>query len=200
VEQDIAQYYAAKNPGEVQVLGVDLWNGTAAQLGNFRVVTGATFPLLLSGASATGGDVELLYGTYDNYVVLNKQRVVRYHAALAWPHGDRYHPDEIRASVDSLVAANVGVPTESASGVSLAASPNPLRERARITLTLADAVPDADVTVLDITGRVRATLHRGPLAAGRHELAWDTRAAPGIYLVRARLGARSHELRVAVVR
>jgi len=200
VQQDIAQYYANRNPGQVQVLGVDLWNGSLAQLGNFGALTGATYPLLLNGASATGGNVELLYGTYDNYIVLNKQRVVRYHAALAWPHGNRYHLNEIRACVDSLVANTVGVPPGVPGGVALAAGPNPVRGPARITLSVPLAIDDAEVEVLDVAGRVRATLHRGLLAAGRHELVWEARVQPGVYLVRARLAGQVHHARVIVLR
>jgi len=206
VEQDVSEYYAARNPGQVQVLGVDLWNGTAAQLGNFRAVTGASFPLLLNGATATGGDVELLYGTYDNYIVLNPQRVVRYHAALFWPHGNRYHVDEIRACVDSLVTSNVDVPPAPVGELALRVCPNPARAGTRVSLSLPEAIAHAEVTVLDIAGRAVATLHRGPLAAGRHELPWPAvgergvAIAPGVYLVRARLDGERRTIRVAVTR
>jgi len=91
VQANVAQYYEANHPGQVQVIGVDEWNGTAAQLRSFKSQTGVTFPLLLNGASATGGNFATLYGTYDNYVVVNKQGIVRYHAALAWPLVNRYH-------------------------------------------------------------------------------------------------------------
>lgn len=206
MEQDIAQYYAGRNPGQVQVLGVDLWNGSAAQLGNFKGVTGATYPLLLNGASPTGGNVEALYGTYDNYIVLSRQGVVRYHAALVWPHGDRYHLDEIRGSVDSLVTSDVGVPPAPGGQISLSASPNPARDGTRVELSLPASAGEADVSVLDLAGRLRATLHRGPLGSGRHVLRWDARdaggapVAAGIYLVQARLDRVTRVLRVAVIR
>ena len=67
MQQDIAAHYTASFPGQVQVLGVDLWNGTPAQLTSFQQQTGATYPLALQGAAAAGGNLELLYGTYDNY-------------------------------------------------------------------------------------------------------------------------------------
>ena len=59
----------------MQVIGVDTWNGTQAQLRSFKNTTGATYPLLLNGGLATGGNVEALYGTYDNYIVINKQGI-----------------------------------------------------------------------------------------------------------------------------
>lgn len=205
MQQDIAAHYAATRPGEVQVLGVDLWNGTAAQVNAFRNTTGATYPLLLNGASFTGGNVDQLYGPYDNYIVLNKQRIVRYHAARQWPHGNRYHLNEIRACVDSLVSALVDVPP-SASPLTLHASPNPAPGASVIALALPAAVPEAALEVYDLAGRVVATPWRGPLAAGRHEWRWDGRDAGGhplpaaVYLVRARLGAAARTLRLVLVR
>jgi hypothetical protein len=86
------------------VLGPDLYNGNSAQLTGFRDQTGATFPLLLNGASGAGNEnLFIPYGQYDNYVVINKQGIIRYHAYDLWSHGNRYHLDEIRAAVDSLV-------------------------------------------------------------------------------------------------
>ena len=136
MQQDLWQHYNTVSPGQVQVLGVDLWNGTASGLNSFKTQTGATYPLLLNGATATGGNVSTLYGTYDNYVVLNKQGIVRYHAALAWPHGNRYHLNEIRATVDSLVAGFLDAPPTRPSSFAIAASPNPVRGRTTITLAL----------------------------------------------------------------
>jgi hypothetical protein len=206
VQRDIQAHYQATKPGEVQVLGVDLWNGTAAQLNTFRTQTGATYPLLLNGATATGGNVQSLYGTYDNYIVLNKQRIVRYHAALQWPHGNRYHLNEIRACVDTLVSALVDVPVTEAPPLSLTAGPNPSRGASRIVATLPVAVEEAAVEVIDITGRVVATPWRGPLSAGRHEWRWDARdargaaVAAGVYLVRARFGRDARVLRLVMTR
>ncbi len=206
MQSDIAQHYASTHPGQVQVLGVDLWNGTPAQVNSFRTSTGATYPLLMQGASPTGGDVQSLYGTYDNYVVLNKQGIVRYHAALGWPHGNRYHLNEIRACVDSLVMSLVDVPAGSFPSARLSASPNPVRVSTAITVALPNAVSDADIGVFDAAGRRIATPWRGALAAGRHEVVWDGRSvaggpAPvGLYFVRARLGGDVRTLRLAVMR
>lgn len=206
MQQDLAAYYEATRPGEVQVLGVDLWNGTAAQVNTFRTQTGATYPLLLNGASATGGNVQTLYGTYDNYIVLNKQRIVRYHAALQWPHGNRYHLNEIRACVDSLVSPLVDAPPGDASPLSLAASPNPARGACVIAATLPSAVADAAVKVHDVAGRRVATPWRGPLAAGRHEWRFEARGADGaplpagVYLVRARFGSATRTIRMVFAR
>jgi len=208
VQNDIHQYYTTNHPGEVQVIGVDTWNGTQAGLRNFKNATGATYPLLLNGALATGGNVEILYGTYDNYIVINKQGIVRYHAADIWPHGNRYHLNEIRATVDSLVAPTVDVgPAPGGAGLALRAAPNPFVSGTEITFSHAEteALP-VTVTVHDAAGRRIATLHDGSLAPGARRLSWDGRDArgepvrAGVYLVRAAWPGQALTRRIVRVR
>ncbi len=207
MQQDVQNYYATRNPGEVQVIGVDLWNGSFGQLTGFRNQTGVTFPLLLLGATATGGNVQTLYGTYDNYVVISKQGKVRYHAALTWPHGDRYHLDEIRGAVDTLVTPTAGVEEGfSLERGGLRVSPNPFRTSTSVEFAApAGAAADGDVAVLDLQGRRVATLWRGPVGQGGVRVSWSGatdagHAAPGVYLVRARIGDRVWRRRVVMFR
>jgi hypothetical protein len=191
----------------VQVIGVDTYNGTEAQLRNFKNVTGATYPLLLNGSLATGGNVEILYGTYDNYIVINKQGIVRYHAADIWPHGNRYHLNEIRGAVDSLVTPTVDVePGPGASGFSLSAAPNPFRGAAQIAFAHGESSALlATVTVHDLAGRRIVTLHDGPVTAGVRRVSWsglDSRGEPmrpGVYLVRAAWPGRVLTCRIVSV-
>jgi len=212
VEQNISQYYQAMRPGEVQVLGVDLYNGTPQQLQGFKNQTGATYPLLLLGATSTGGNVADLYCSgisipYDNYVVINKQGIVRYHAALRWPHGNRYHLDEIRGCVDSLVTPTVGVGEGSLPGLTLSAAPNPAFGRSTIAFSNPSAEPvAAEVMVHDLAGRRVATLWRGPAPAGTSRVEWngareDGAPAPaGLYLVTAHIGGRTLRTRLTLLR
>ena len=51
-EADVWQVYQQSHPGQVQAIGVDLMNGTALALANFRDLTGATYPMLLNGFSS----------------------------------------------------------------------------------------------------------------------------------------------------
>lgn len=198
MEADIAQYYETDYPGQVQVVGVDEWNGTTTQLRSFKNQTGVTFPLLLNGGTATGGNFATLYGTYDNYIVVNKQGIVRYHAALGWPLGNRYHLNEIRGCVDSLVTQVVGVGSGGGpSGYRLASAPNPVRGSATVELAIpAGAATAATITVHDVSGRRVATVWDGPVGAGVTRFPWPradaagNALAPGVYVLRARLGAR----------
>ena len=196
MQQNIWQYYETNYPGQVVVVGVDEWNGTPAQLRSFRDQTGATYPLLLQGTSATGGNFATLYGTYDNYVVVNKHGIVRYHAALTWPHGNRYHLNEIRGAVDSLVSQVVGVdPVPVPGAFRLALRPNPARGAATIELAIPAAVERARVTVHDLRGRRLVTAWEGSVPAGLTRISWRREDAsgaalpPGVYFIRAEIGA-----------
>ena len=208
MEEDIHQHYEASHPGQVVVLGADLFNCTPSGLGGFKQSTGVTFPLLLNAALATGGNIQSLYGERDHYVVIDKQGIVRYQANDRWPYGNGYHPDEIRGSVDSLLSDVVGVGEEAPwTGAGLHVGPNP--SGSPITVVLANPggrAVQARVTVHDLAGRRVATLHQGPAAPGATTLRWDGRdlegraAASGIYLVRAELPGTVLTRRIALVR
>lgn len=81
--------------------------------------------------------------------------------------------------------------------------PNPARQVTRVAFALPEAAM-VQVEVFDVTGRFRRTLARGWYDPGRTELVWDLRdetgstVSAGIYLVRARLGARSWTRRIVV--
>lgn len=90
-------------------------------------------------------------------------------------------------------------------GVALQAWPNPARNatRLRFSLPLAN---DVDARVFDVAGREVRRLHRGPLAAGEHELAWDGhdeagRAAPaGVYFARVESAGTARVARIVRTR
>ena len=128
-------------------------------------------------------------------MVVNKQGVIRYHAADFWPHGNRYHLDELRGTIDSLVTNLVGVDDRRPRAYLLVAAPNPFR--ATTTLEFTNPGPGevhARVTVHDLAGRRVATLWDAP-ARARTSLSWDGRSesgvamGPGVYLVRAEIGS-----------
>ena len=67
--------------------------------------------------------------------------------------------------------------------------PSPFRIKTTVEVTL-DAPASAVVEVFDLTGRRVATVHDGPLPAGRSALEWAARgAADGLYLYRVRTPA-----------
>ncbi len=94
------------------------------------------------------------------------------------------------------------VPPARSEGV-LRASPSPARGEVTLAFGLSSA-QSASLSVYDLSGRLVAALHEGPLAAGEHTLRWDGRDAhgastpPGLYL--ARLVTADGAWRARVVR
>ncbi len=190
------------------MLGPDLFNGQPAQLTQFKNSTGATYPLLLNGASGTGNENLLaVYGDRDNYAVINKAGVVRYQAYDLWPYGNRYHLPELRATIDSLVSLTAvdGVPW--ARELALTASPNPFRDATRFELVNPTGAPQhARVTIFDLAGRRVASPWSADVPPGPTEFRWDgrrddgARLQPGVYVAWAQAGNRRVIRRVLLVR
>ena len=152
----------------VQVLGVDMWAGSVSELNTFRLLTGATYPLLWAGQEPAGGDLDVLYGPYDNPIVIDmRDTSVVYHAALIWPHGNRYHLDEIRAAVDGILATvDAGSPAPGRSFLRVA--PNPVRDRLLVEFALpAGRSAEAGLSVYDAAGRLRGSLRTAVGSEGR---------------------------------
>jgi len=98
--------------------------------------------------------------------------------------------------VDALTAVVPGLERFGLQG----ARPHPFRPGGRIAF----AVPVASAVTLqvfDLGGRLMETLVDGPMAAGRHEVAWEARAvAAGVYFVELRSGVLREHQRLVVVR
>jgi hypothetical protein len=83
--------------------------------------------------------------------------------------------------------------------------PNPARVSVRFALALAEPA-DVALEVIDIAGRRVRTLAHGPLAGGRHDMAWNLAddegrtVAVGVYFARVTVGAHVATRRVVVTR
>ncbi len=205
VEQDLNQHYQQTAPGKVLVLGADLYNGTASNVDSYRSSTGATYPLLLQGASPTGGNFSTIFGPFDNFVILNSSGVVRYHAADKWPHGNRFHLNELLATVDSLVANIASAEGGGTPGPSLRVFPTPFRGSAQVEFQVPAGSGDARVEIYSMEGRRVANLTLGS-AGGVVRTSWDgrvadgSRAPSGVYVVLARAEGLSLRRRVVFLR
>jgi subtilisin family serine protease len=120
-------------------------------------------------------------------------------------HGDAVAGTWLSAPFVVLQGASGGGPGPPARFALRLTSATPASDGAHFSLEL-PSPGDADVAVFDLAGARVAQLVRGPLPAGRHAVAWDglrsdgSRAAPGIYLVRARHPSGSATLRVIALR
>ncbi len=104
--------------------------------------------------------------------------------------------------------AAVSGPASSPGAVALLeAVPNPFRSRAQIAF---DAPPAGDaarveLAVFDAAGRLVRTLVDGPVAPGRHTIAWDGRTArseapAGVYFLRLAAGGSTRVEKLAIAR
>jgi hypothetical protein len=120
-------------------------------------------------------------------------------------HGDAVAGTWLSAPFVVLPPVSGGGPGPPARFALRLTSATPASNGAHFSLELPSA-GDADVGIYDLTGARVVQLVRGPLPAGRHAVAWDglrsdgSRAAPGIYLVRARHPSGSATLRVIALR
>lgn len=126
-------------------------------------------------------------------------------------HGGSITASEAQFSGPDGVALEVelGRPTQGfGGGASLALSPNrpnPFTGETVFSVTL-DRGDDVTVGVYDVSGRLVASVFRGPLAAGTHEFGWSgrsadgSRAANGIYFYRASTGATQVSRKMILMR
>src|SRR5262249_53329123 len=139
---------------------------------------------------------------------INKQGICRYNAYNLWPYGARYHVEELRGCIDSLVSNLTAVgDAPGAHAYLLEAAPNPFPRRIGFVFSSPGALPlDARLTVHDPAGRLIATLWTG--LAAPHSLTreiWDGRtangtpAAAGVYLIRSEVGPARLTRRVVVL-
>jgi hypothetical protein len=213
VEHQIWSYVQGAYPAQVMVLGPDVMisgaNGNTLRQFNV-IVGGLSFPLLRDCADGSAlADTNLLkpYFERENYVVINKQGIIRYHAADVWDYGNRFHADEILATIDSLVTHTVDAGGIKARAWSLDASPNPARGLVTLMLANPTAVEEpARVRVLDLSGRLVAELPPALARSGTTRVYWDARSTrggslpPGVYLVEADVHGRRLIRRVALTR
>ncbi len=172
-----------------------MFNGTPNDVRSFKNSTGATFPLLINGASEIGGNLYTLYGDRDNWVVVNKQGICRLNMDENLDYPSRYQLDAIRGCVDSLVSSLSAAPDPAAHSYELETTPNPFDSRTSVAFTNPSRnVQSARVTVRDLAGRRVAMLWDGAAEPGLTRVDWDGRvsggalAPPGIYVVCSDVG------------
>jgi hypothetical protein len=156
-------------PDNSEIETLAKWNGTDWQILGSGVHSGGS-----SGAFAFHGDH-------------------LYYAGTGIIHG---HPSHALARTPLSAVLDAPRPRVPGSSVALAATPNPSRSVTRFTLQLPTA-GHLRLSILDLTGRMIATLADGEFPAGEHDVRWDAPAAPGVYFARLEApGGAKHVTRV----
>ena len=170
-------------------IGLDLWNGTPANVSAFRSQTGVTYKLGLQASSMSS-----LYGTtYDRVMVIGPDGTIAYKGLTA-TSGTL---DEAVSVIASMLSASTSVsPDGSATTLHLSTYPNPSAGAVSVEIGTSES-GDAALVVYDMLGRRVATLHDGWLPAGNATVVWDgmnesgARVGSGVYLVSLRSGGNS---------
>ncbi len=107
----------------------------------------------------------------------------------SWGNWRALHDETLPHLIPPSAVRDEPAPGEGETGLRLDVQPRPAVGTAQIVLELA-AAGDAHVACVDTLGRTVATLHSGPLAAGRHTLHFEAPSA-GRFLCRATAGGTS---------
>jgi len=171
-EFDIWQVY--KN-FEFQSIGIDCWDGTPAQLDEFRFNTGITYPLCLNGS-----DVCLDYLAPASFsVVVNQAGQISYLGlGLDLP--------AVTGVIDSLLGVT-GIEEKKVIKQNFTLSqnyPNPFNPITRIEFNLSKA-DFITLRIFNLIGQEIAVLISVPAEAGEHSIDWDASSYPaGFYFYR----------------
>ncbi len=124
-------------------------------------------------------------------------------ALIAGPLDTDLPPNQVTFDGESNLIT--GVPRSSSETLLSVPWPNPARDAARLALTLAQGA-FVRVEILDLSGRRVRRLAEGQWPAGRTEMTWDLSddrgrpQAPGLYWVRAQVGAAAASRSFVVLR
>lgn len=88
--------------------------------------------------------------------------------------------------ISTLGAATLAAPKFSAANSTLKVYPNPVSSNAKISFNLASASKNANIELIDMTGRVVENIYRGSLDQGEQTISWDLKSKynAGTYLVK----------------
>jgi len=182
--------------GVTPLPGVAVWDGAAwqplggnaVQIWRLRVIDGELYgagqfrlpddSIVETVARYVAPEWQLLGSGSNNWIFEAFQGQL-YQGGSGIVHGHVAH----NLSRRPLPAPVLGAPPPQPNQVALAVGPNPLRTTARFTFSLRSA-GRVRLTIVDLAGREVATVVDGPLAAGRHDLHWAPRGAPGVYFAR----------------
>lgn len=83
-----------------QTIALETWNGSLSQATTYLNLTKITYPLLINAGNALNS-----FGmTYDNYLVIDHQGVLRYSSAKNGGLGERYRLNEIKDKIETYLA------------------------------------------------------------------------------------------------
>lgn len=187
----------------MQVIGIDVWNGTESQIQNYAKGGGRniTYPLGLKGSS-----VATAWGfngaAQSSFAIVEANGKIAFISSSAVPYSQRYstYKQAIIGKLDELTTtSDVDHPvdtTPNAFELSQSA-PNPFVNRTEITFTLKNSISEQpNLFIYDLLGREVRSFKQLPRAAGTMSVQWDGRdqsgqlVPAGVYFYMLQAGGR----------
>jgi hypothetical protein len=173
MEQDFWQAY--KNKG-VQVIGVDVWNGSNSQVQNYAQGSGrnVTYPLGLNG-----GPVGNQWGLdRSSYVIIGANGLIEYISPQSTSYSQRFsrHSQEMKDKIDQLisvshVSSNSGRVPQSFK--LFQNSPNPFSRSTSIRFNIEQGMSaPLQLAIYDILGRKVRTVLQKTFSPGLYSINW----------------------------
>ena len=179
-ENDIWQNYKS---APFQALGLETWNGSLNQAITYVNITGITYPLLISAGNALN-----LFGmTYDNYLVIDHQGVLRYSSAENGGLGERYRLNDIKNAIETYLAKTGLNIAEIPKNFSISQNyPNPFNAATTIKYSLLKR-SHVKLDIYDMHGRLLETLVNEVRAPSDYSVDWNPSGySTGVYFYRLR--------------
>ncbi len=159
-----------------RAFAIDLWDGSDAQVEDFRSDAGITYPALTMGTT-NGIGTSYAVG-FDAFFVVDGSGVIQYRRHIT-EGSPAWRPEDVGPIVDAALGyllSGVGdVPANG--GFAMGATyPNPFNPSTRIPYRIGDQGGDVAVRlqILDVRGRVVRTLVSGRQASNQdYDMVWD---------------------------
>jgi len=183
IQTEIANKYSAE---DVQVLGLDVWNGGTSGLTSYKGSTGVSFPLLNNA-----GSVQSLYGVpRQDYTVIVDQNGIVQEVHDNYPSNlDIGNSQDI---IDQLLTATAIKNNPEIKPVSFGIKgnyPNPFNPATKIRFDI-NKTQNIKLQVYNITGQLVSALADDIYNSGSYEITWNgtdqlgNNMASGVYFAR----------------
>ena len=183
-------------------------NATYLIVLNYNLVTGATNDVAKLWINPVVPDVEPAADLSQTSIGTDPADIARIAIRQGYTAASRLLTPE--ADIDGI---QVGTTWGSVTGVAgqpndqslplafaLKASPNPASQRSQISFNLPNAA-NVDLSIFNIAGQKVATLAKGPMSAGAHNVDWQTnQVSNGVYFYQLQSGNRLVSQKILVIR
>ncbi|MBD3224325.1 MAG: T9SS type A sorting domain-containing protein [Caldithrix sp.] len=179
----------------MQAIGIDVWNGSTAQVQSFKNDTGIKYPLLMNGSN-----LQSPYGVYNDYsMVIDQDGIVQY-------KGADVALNDIRSAIDQSLATSLDSDETKKLSFELHGNyPNPFNPQTQISFTV-NRKSRIQLQIFDVQGRFIRNLLNQQMPVGQHSIKWDGRTQQGnllpsgFYIYRLKSAMQNQSKRMLLIR